>query len=289
MCRLRDFGTSDLKCWHGETDLFITKINADLTYGWTCAEDHGETFDEPYAVAVDPFGNVYVTGANWAVLGIATPNHIFIKKLNPDGSDAWSKRLIISKTQRGSGSGIAADLLGNVFVAGDFSGTVDFGSPFGTTDIKTASDYDGFVLKIKAEGTYAWTKTMGGTSSDYRSAVSTDAAGNAFVKGGFSGTVDFAQDFGSSDSKTSAGNYDVFLTKLDLLQTDYTTPRHAVGDFDHDAKDEVALDFGAAGIWLYDQGNWTQLAPENPESLMAGNIGNGLELLADLGSQGLWR
>ena len=44
---------------------------------------------------------------------------------------------------------------------------------------------------------------------------------------------------------------------------------YAVGDFDYDSKDEVAVDFGTAGIWLYNQGNWIQLAPENPEGLLA--------------------
>jgi hypothetical protein len=78
------------------------------------------------------------------------------------------------------------------------------------------------------------------------------------------------------------------IVKLDVGFKGYPSHlnRHAVGDFDHDDKDEVALDFGPAGIWLYDQGNWMQLAPENPEGLLAWN--NHRLIAADFGSQGLW-
>jgi hypothetical protein len=62
-----------------------------------------------------------------------------------------------------------------------------------------------------------------------------------------------------------------------------------VGDVDDDLKDEVAVDFGMAGIWLYDQGSWTQLAPENPESLFGTHLRySAIDILADLGPMGLW-
>jgi hypothetical protein len=66
--------------------------------------------------------------------------------------------------------------------------------------------------------------------------------------------------------------------------------RHAVGDFDGDGKDEVVVDFGAAGAWMYNDGSWTQLTANDPESLMAADVdGDGIdEILADLGSLGLW-
>ena len=61
--------------------------------------------------------------------------------------------------------------------------------------------------------------------------------------------------------------------------------KYAVGDFDRDNKDEVAVDFGASGIWLYDdEAGWTQLSSENPEALLAADQ----SVLADLGSTGLW-
>jgi len=42
-------------------------------------------------------------------------------------------------------------------------------------------------------------------------------------------------------------------------------PRHAAGDFDGDGVDELAIDFGASGAWMWNAGAWTQLSTNNPE------------------------
>jgi hypothetical protein len=64
----------------------------------------------------------------------------------------------------------------------------------------------------------------------------------------------------------------------------------AAGNFNPDQAEEVAADFGPKGVWLYDNGGWTQLSPLDPETLMAADVnGDGRdEILADLGSNGLW-
>jgi len=66
--------------------------------------------------------------------------------------------------------------------------------------------------------------------------------------------------------------------------------RHAVADFDGDGADEAAVDFGPSGIWMLNGGAWTQLSPDNPESLMTGDLqaDGDDEMIADMGSLGLW-
>ena len=44
------------------------------------------------------------------------------------------------------------------------------------------------------------------------------------------------------------------------------TDKHAVGDFDGDGADEAAIDFGAAGAWLWNGGTWSQLTPSEPRA-----------------------
>ena len=65
---------------------------------------------------------------------------------------------------------------------------------------------------------------------------------------------------------------------------------HAVGDFDGDNLDEVAVDFGSSGLWLANSSGWSQLSPDNPQGLLAmDTIADGIdELVADFGSKGLW-
>jgi hypothetical protein len=37
------------------------------------------------------------------------------------------------------------------------------------------------------------------------------------------------------------------------------------GDFDKDGADELMVDSGASGLWLYAQGAWTQVSGLNPD------------------------
>jgi hypothetical protein len=66
--------------------------------------------------------------------------------------------------------------------------------------------------------------------------------------------------------------------------------RHAIGDFDGDGADEVAMDFGTMGAWMWNAGSWSQLTASNPEHMIAFDVdGNGdKELAVDLGTLGLW-
>ena len=65
---------------------------------------------------------------------------------------------------------LAAD--GSFFIAGTYQGTVDFDPSSTGKDIRTATDADGYVSKFNADGSYAWTATLGG-----RGGLSLAAAG----------------------------------------------------------------------------------------------------------------
>jgi hypothetical protein len=224
-----NFGTTDIKTSAGSYDIYITKINANGTYGWTkilgaVSSDHGN------AVTTDVSGNVYVTGdfqgavnfgLDFGTSDIKTSAgewDIFITKINANGTYGWTK--IVGGTVKDFGNAITTDSSANVYVAGYFSGTVNFGLDFGTSDIKTsAGGSDISITKINANGTYGWTKVMGGTVSDYAYAVITDSSGNVYITGYFNGTVNFGLDFGTSDIKTSAGGWDIFITKINANGT----------------------------------------------------------------------
>ncbi len=36
-------------------------------------------------------------------------------------------------------------------------------------------------------------------------------------------------------------------------------------DLDDDDRDEILVDFGSLGLWMWEGGAWTQLSPNNPE------------------------
>ncbi|MHC5037223.1 MAG: SBBP repeat-containing protein, partial [Planctomycetota bacterium] len=107
-----------------------------------------------------------------------------------------------------SGWGIAVDNAGNIYTAGAFGDSVDFREEWGGgSDVKTAGGFsDIFVNRINADGSYGWTRQIGGTSSDECKGIVADGSGNVTLVGHFRGTVDFRADWGGgSDSLSSAG------------------------------------------------------------------------------------
>ncbi len=69
-------------------------------------------------------------------------------------------------------------------------------------------------LQLHAQGvSFEWARNMGGGGVEYGNAITTDAAGNVYVVGYFTGTGDFNPGTGTQNM-TSAGAEDVFVTKL---------------------------------------------------------------------------
>ncbi|KAA9332383.1 T9SS type A sorting domain-containing protein [Hymenobacter busanensis] len=102
-------------------------------------------------------------------------------------------------------SATAADAAGNVYLVGQFSGTLTFGS----TVLSTQGDVDLFVAKwSNASRSFVWAQRAGGSGNDAATAVALSGS-SVYVAGNFTGTAGFG-----STSLTSAGAVDVFVTKL---------------------------------------------------------------------------
>ncbi len=76
---------------------------------------------------------------------------------------------------------------------------------------------DIFVCKLDASGSFVWAKAMGGSGmNDYGYDIAVDATGNVYTTGSYNVTADFDPGSGSF-VLTSAGNIDIFISKLDAL------------------------------------------------------------------------
>lgn len=183
--------------------------------------------DAGAAVAVDAAGNLYVTGyfngtvdfdpgPGTAIFSSGGNSGMFIAKYDPSGNYVWANGINVggNGSNLSQGAGVAMDTAGNVYVTGYFSGAVDF-DPGSGADILTAAGYaDIFLTKYDNSGNYVWAKGMGGTASNQGRAVALDGAGNAYITGYFSGTVDFDPGSGMATLTTAGGN-DIFLAKYD--------------------------------------------------------------------------
>lgn len=106
----------------------------------------------------------------------------------------------------------AFDSSGNVYLVGEFVGTIDFDpDATGVQNVTSAGQNDSFVLKLDSQGNFVWVKTFGGTGLDLISRVVVDDFQNVYVGGRFQNAISFAP----VGSVTSAGDYDGFLLKMD--------------------------------------------------------------------------
>ncbi|HYG51885.1 MAG TPA: hypothetical protein VD905_13330, partial [Flavobacteriales bacterium] len=62
---------------------------------------------------------------------------------------------------------------------------------------------------------YTWAKGIGNTGADVGARMVTDASGNTYTTGSFTGTVDFNPAIAGTFNLTSAGGTDIFVCKLD--------------------------------------------------------------------------
>ncbi len=142
-------------------DIFVSKLNSDLTGLVASTFLGGVSTEEAFAIGVDAGGNVYVTGRTWSkdfpvttgaydTSYYSTKNglcDIFISKLNSD-----LKNLLASTFLGGSDEeealSIAIDASGNVCMAG-YTDSTDFPTTAGAYD--TYGGYDAFVSKLNSD------------------------------------------------------------------------------------------------------------------------------------------
>jgi hypothetical protein len=141
-------------------------------------------------VSYDGLGNIYLSGSTFGNLAGANAgsSDVFVARYDPDGNQVWIRQF--GSTELDNNSGVSADSLGNVFLAGETQGSL--GGP-------ELSSLDRYLAKYNPNGDQQWVRQAapGGGNS-----VSADGIGNAYVSGST------GQGPGGSDA--IVGKYDTF-------------------------------------------------------------------------------
>ncbi|MBF9221467.1 T9SS type A sorting domain-containing protein [Hymenobacter ruricola] len=144
--------------------------------------------------AVDAAGNFYEVGrftGSTVVDGVPLVSRgnydAFLAKYTPTGTLAWVRQIGGSAYE--DAIDVAVDAAGNAYVAGEFSGSVDFGGVVLSTG--SAFSTQGFVARYSPQGTALWVKACysTGLAPNPATSVSVDAAGQVYLTGNYQGVM----------------------------------------------------------------------------------------------------
>jgi len=213
----------------GSTDAFVAKFSPVGALEWSTFLG-GDRNDSGAGIAVDPIGNIHVTGStlstNFPVLdafqaasGGGNFDDAFVTKFAPGGQS-----LVHSSYLGGSGTdggtSIASDASGRSHITG-YTGSGDFPTAHPVqAALGGIGPYDAFVTRVGAAGGLDFSTYLGGALEDIGTGIDTDSAGNAYVAGytssaGFPTVAPF--------QATKASGEDTFVTKFSGNAIAYST------------------------------------------------------------------
>jgi hypothetical protein len=236
-------------------DIFICKLNSDGNFIWA-GKMGGNGSDVGRRIAFDGLNNIYLSGYfsgsadfnpspdhNYN-LTASTASQNFLVKLEPNGNFVWAKGL--AGVVADYSNSLAADLSGNLFITGYFTGTMDF-DPDETAafNLVSAGSSDIFFLCLNSSGNFIRATRFGGTGNDIGHHLAVDHTGSiAWITGSFSVTVDFNPNDSVQTVLTSEGNTDIFvirLSQINPLNTHIQTPVSRLNVFPNPAHEQISL------------------------------------------------
>ena len=175
------------------TAAFHGRFQPSGNFVWANVHPYG-SFDYMFAFCRDASDNTYATGCiNSSASGI------YVQRYNSAGTQTLSVTVPASNV---TGTAIAADDAGNIYVGGDFANTVTFGS----TTLTPAGGADIFLVKYNSAGVVQWARRIGSAGADKIKGMTVDKAGNVYFTGGYNtGTSTFGSI--TAPAATGYGNY----------------------------------------------------------------------------------
>jgi hypothetical protein len=198
-------GDADILTSKGGTDAFVAKYAPDNSLLWVRSLG-GDVPPPEFAtiiteagrsLAVDQYGNVFVTGEFWGrgtfgnteLVSVGSGDG-FLTKLTPDGTIAWAKSWGVVGNE--AARGVDVDAQGNAYVINN------------TFDVNSHS-----IQKFSATGQSLWKKSIAQPGD-----VAVTPSGSIYISGSFTGKVDF--DPGPKAKNVTAGtNSAAFVLNLD--------------------------------------------------------------------------
>lgn len=176
----------------------------------------GYNEDDGNSIAVDSYGNSYITGMTYSndfpttLTTTYMGNYdIFVSKFAPN------QTLIYSTFLGGSGDDlglkIVVDLAGNAYITG-YTDSSDFPHLNAFQPSITGTGYDAFYVKLSSNGSLLISTYLGGSNNDYGASLAVDSTGNVVIVGETT-SLDFPT-LNAFNASYNGGTSDAFITKI---------------------------------------------------------------------------
>jgi hypothetical protein len=182
-------------------DIFAAAYDVDGKFQWGFAIG-GPGRDEGHGIRMASDANFYLAGFfsekcdfdPSSLVNELTSNgetDCFLAKYDVTLNVLWKEQFGSTGADQIRPGCLELDAQNNLYIAGNFSGTVNF-NPNATTNLVSNGNTDIFAGKYNKDGGYIWAIGMGSKDgNDYATGIKFDTDKNVFITGAFSGTVDF--------------------------------------------------------------------------------------------------
>lgn len=218
------FGSTTLSSTWSNEDGLVAKMDTSGNFIWAinfAATDQCRV----EGLTLDSNGNPIIVG--WfensvdldptsasLVAGSVGDRDIFYAKLDTAGNIDWARTHGSWSTDQGRS--VVCDEDDNIYLTGQFSGTIDFNSSLATDELTSAGNKDIYIQKLTSSGDFIWAKRIGGTANTFPKDLNIDSFGYIYISGTCVGpTVDHNPGAGV-DTTAYFGSQDIFVDKLDL-------------------------------------------------------------------------
>ncbi|MBX7158632.1 MAG: hypothetical protein K1X66_09640 [Verrucomicrobiae bacterium] len=214
----------------GSSDVFLAKYTPEGQCSWAIKGGTTSGEDEGLSIAIDIRNRIYVTGKvgqgsgnfEHTPLKVNIPNneggdlHVaFLAQADPSGYWEWAKPTVVEGScAYSTGYSIDTDGLGNIYIAGIYSGGCSFSNTIKLISTLNDEDVDGFVAKYSSTGQAIWAKKIGSPqagSSQVTQALIVDKKNNIYITGHYLSGITIGNiTFPSKPSQAA----DAYLAKL---------------------------------------------------------------------------
>ncbi|MCB0610677.1 MAG: choice-of-anchor L domain-containing protein, partial [Lewinella sp.] len=140
-----------------------------------------------FATTADATGNPVIAGTS-STSGASLLFNLFVSRFAPSGALLWT--VDIPGFTELELHGVKTDALGNIYVAGGFTGTADFDPGSNVYNLASTGSRDGFILKLDPSGAFLWAFQLTGSAIDLFPEL--DPSGDLLIAGYTQGsTIDF--------------------------------------------------------------------------------------------------